>query len=78
MTAQFHEGQEIEIDFTRNLAVFGHEWHKAKIIELLLPDDDGDIYRVEFCDGSRMVAIEKHIRAVSSPYGSINNPRGWP
>jgi len=73
----YHEGQEVEVDFTQNLKVFGHDWHKAKIVRAFsritdlddgsrLMDTDPSAYEVEFPGGMRGVFDEKYIRVAST------------
>ena len=71
MTAQFHEGQKVEIWATENQVTHGATGgirRKAKIVGItpncnLWP---GPAIEVQFPDGSRAVFDAEHIRAVAS------------
>lgn len=72
MTAQFHEGQEVEVYKTYDFGGAGSitRWVKGKIIQnrAIFPGSSAfstTPFYVELCDGTRWVAESSHIRAVS-------------
>ncbi len=69
MTAQFHEGQEVEVraldaDGTVGRAFSLLGWRKAKIVyKTKVLHEDLPAYAVQFPDGTRAVFDAAHIRA---------------
>ena len=62
MTQQFHEGQEVEVQYDDGEWGSPRDiiWRKAKILEC-----EVDYYLVQFHDGTRYTFDEAHIREVS-------------
>lgn len=70
MTAQFYEGQEVEVyyPFSRSNEVTW-PWVKAKILQGSQPPSN---YIVQFLDGTRTVFDAEHIRAAEPVVGLAN------
>ncbi len=73
MTAQFHEGQEVEVYTPYRFIDSGPrsgDWRKAKIVEFL----GMSCWQIQFPDGTRSVFDAEHIRAVIyRPSGGAND-----